>query len=496
MSLKKKTIGGLMWTTASKMSMQLVLFIVNIILARILDKGDFGIAGMAMLVTVAISLVNDSGLGTAIVQRQEISEGQKSSLFWGGLVFGLLLFSIALLGSGPLADFFKKPQARPVFMVQALGFIVGSFGIVHKAQLVRAMNFKRLSLIEMTSMAVSGAVAITLALTGAGVWSLVLNLLMRDTVVVILVWLFSTWRPQFHFRWKEFKELFGFSAKVLGNDMAILLNTNADISLVGRILGAQALGSYSLALNLVKLPVTQLSGIVSKVAFPAFASVQSDLPTFRRGFRTAIMYISMITFPVLIGLGVFAHEFILLFLGAKWMDMVWPLILLVPMAMLKSVGTIKGSVLKAVGHPEIEFWWNVAYLLPLAGVIYIGTRYGLVGVSAAFTTLYLLTFPIIQTMTNRQVHLTNYDFLVALKPATIGAGLMLLTGLGFRWANHSVLHWGTITFFVSGLFLSSSVYLFSLWLFQRRQLHALMQVFGDMRQNNKPEKMPYEESDK
>jgi len=296
-----------------------------------------------------------------------------------------------------------------------------------------------------------------------------------------MVWRFSTWRPKFYFCWSTFRELFGFSAKVLGNDVAILLNTNADISLVGRYLGDQALGAYSLALNLVKLPVTQLSAVVTKVAFPAFSSVQSDLPTFRRGFRTAITYISIITFPLLIGLGLFAREFILLFLGAKWLDMVWPLILLTPMAMLKSVGTIKGSVLKAVGRPEIEFWWNVVYLAPLAAVIYFGTRYGLVGVSAAFTTLYVLTFPIIQTLTNRQVQLTNYDFLIALKPAAVSGIFMLAVGLGFKGLNAQVLHWGALAAFATGVPLVASIYLAALWLLQRREVEPLLKMFLEMK---------------
>jgi len=95
--------------------------------------------------------VNDSGLGTSLVQRKEITENQKSTLFWGSLAFGLILFAVALLGSGPLAQFFRQPRAQAVFIVQALGFIIGSLGIVHKAQLVREMNFKRLSLIAKPS---------------------------------------------------------------------------------------------------------------------------------------------------------------------------------------------------------------------------------------------------------------------------------------------------------------------------------------------------------
>ena len=129
MSLRSKTIGGLVWTGASKVSMHLVLFIVNILLARILDKGDFGIAGMAMLVTLAISLVNDSGLGTSL-QRKEITENQKSTLFWGSLASADSVRR-RVAGQGPLAQ--PPPAAaQAVFIVQALGFIIAVWELCKK----------------------------------------------------------------------------------------------------------------------------------------------------------------------------------------------------------------------------------------------------------------------------------------------------------------------------------------------------------------------------
>ncbi|MBN2355828.1 MOP flippase family protein [candidate division KSB1 bacterium] len=477
MSLAQKIIKGVLWTGLSKMSMQGVLFIVTAILARLLSKNDFGVVGMAALITVAISLVNDRGLGTAVVQKKDLSEGHLSSLFWGGIAFGLMLFFTSVVASHPLRYFFANKLLQPVVIVLAFDFIVGSLGIVQKSLLTRQMDFKTLSIIETSAVVISGTVSIAIALLGGGVWSLVAQSLVRDVINVVLIWIYCPWRPRYHFSWPEFKELFGFSARVLGNDMAFYLVVNADITIVGKFLGAAVLGSYSLALNVVKLPVIRLSGVVSKVTFPAFSSVQDDLTRFKRGYAKSMAYISLITFPLLAVMALYAEEFILLFFGAKWSDMVLPLILLVPMAMLKSVGTIRGSVFMACGKPQIELWWNLGYLLPLAGCIYLGTYWGLVGAASAYTSLYVVTFPIIQSITNRQVGMSGREFMRALWPAASACAFMVaiasLARFALKWVGIS----GMVTIFSSGLLLCIVSYLVFLLGLHKQHLVELVTLF-------------------
>ncbi len=467
MTLKQKTISGVVWTGMAKMSMQGMLFIVTIILARLLTPDDFGIVGMAALVTVAVAMVNDRGLGTAIIQKKDILENHLSSVFWGGLVFATTLFIVSALASFPIAAFFKKPVVQAVIGVQAFGFIIGAFGIVQKSILTRDMEFKKLAIMEMASVAISGCVSIVMALLKFGVWSLVVGTLVRDLIGVILVWIYSDWRPKLHFSWQDFKMLFGFSASVLGNDVALYATTNADITIIGKVLGSEPLGIYSLALNMVKLPVTRLSGIVSKVMFPAFSAVQEDLGRFKKGFTKSLTFISIFTFPLLAGMAVFSREFIEIFLGAKWLAMAAPLIILTPMAMLKSIGTIKGSVLMARGRPDIELKWNIVYLLPLIGAVLFGTRYGINGVAIAFTVLYIITFPIIQGITNRQIDLSAREFMAALVPATAATVAMVIFGLVYRQFSSGLFKLALLPFFISGVALSVATYLACLWLLDK-----------------------------
>ncbi|MBN1481259.1 colanic acid exporter [candidate division KSB1 bacterium] len=476
-SLRRKTISGVVWTGMAKMSMQFVLFIVMAILARLLSKDDFGIVAMAALITVAIAMVNDKGLGMSIIQKKELSQSHLSTMFWASVIFGAILYLLSFGLSFPLALYFRKDIVQPVAAIIALGFVIGGFGIVQKSLLTREMAFKKLALVEMSATLCSGLLAILMALFGCGVWSLVANALARDLITILVLWIICKWRPHVHFSIAELKEFIGFSGNVLANDGAIYLITNVDVAIVGRMLGSVSLGVYSLALWVVKLPVTRLSSIVAKVVFPAFSSLQHDMEKFKAGYLKAIKFISLITFPILAGLAVFPREFIFVVPGEKWLDMTWPLIILTPMAMLKSVGTIKSSVLMAVGRPDIELKWNLIYLVPLTAVVYVGTHYGLVGVASGFTALYVLTFPIIQQITNKQIGVTAHEFYYALHTSLLAGSVMVVVGIAARYVLKVVFTLPDLVVLLAGIGAAAAAYLFVLWKIDRTVLLELYGMF-------------------
>ncbi len=476
-SLKQKTVSGVMWTGIAKMSMQLVLLVVMFVLARLISEEDFGIVAMASVITVAIGMVNDRGLGTAIIQKKQVSESLLSTMFWGSVLFGTLLFLIGYVTAYPLSLFYKEPVVVPIVRTMSLGFFIGGLGIVQKALLTKEMMFKKLAIIETAAVLTSGILAIIMAFLNTGVWSLVVLTLGRDLFTVILVWLFYKWRPSLHFVWQEFKGVLGFSSNVLANDVALYLVTNTDVTIIGRFLGKAMLGYYSLALNLVKLPVTRISGIVARVVFPAFSELQDDLPRFKNSFLRSVTFISLVTFPLLAGLAVFAKEFIIVALGEKWLPMVWPLIILVPMAMLKSVGSIKGSVLMACGRPDIELKWNLVYFPPLVAVVWFGTKYGLVGAAAAFTLFYILTFFIIQHITNKQINIKMIEFLKALSVSSFSTAIMVILGILYKLFLTRFLHINDIIILVTGIIISVLIYYMVIRILKKDLIIEFMQMF-------------------
>jgi len=479
MSVKQKAIHGIMWTGLAKACMQGVIFLIMLVLARLLSPQDFGIVGMAAIVTVAISLVNDRGLGTAIIQKSDVSEDHLNSVFYGGLLFGILLFALSVAASYPMAIFFKNPAVQPVIAVLGFGFVIGSLGIIQKSILNKELAFKKLAIAEVTASLASGVVSIVLALMRFGVWSLVLGALVRDGVNVGLVWIYCRWRPRWFFSWPQFKELFSFSAKVLGNDVVSYAVMNMDILIIGRLLGSEALGYYTLALNLVKMPVTRLSSVVSKVAFPAFSAIQDDRKKLQKGFLKSSALLSIIIFPLLLGLALYAREFITLFIGAKWLPMAMPLILLVPLGLAKSVSVIRWPALMALGRPDIELKWNLAYILPLAATLYFGARISLEGAAAGISLLLVLTFPLVQTISDRVIRLGDREFYVSIAPAAFAGAAMVLSTLLFKAYLLPLIPLSLLAHFIAGVVFSSAVYLLTLSRVARpllQELRALVQT--------------------
>lgn len=486
MNLKEKAIKGVLWTGLSKFSVQGLQLVVMLILARLLMPDDFGVIGIATIVTAAIAMVNERGLTAALIQRENIEERHLSSWFWASLAFGVLLFILCASVSGWIAVFFEKPIVRDVVILMSVGFIIGAFGIIQKALLNRELNFKKLAVIEIWGVVTSGIFSISLAFSGFGVWSLVWGSLINHFTVVVLLWIGSTWKPKWLFDLRSFRELLGFSANVMGTNIALYANSNVDYLIVGKFLGTTPLGFYTLAFNLVTYPVYKLSAIVTKVAFPAFSAVQDNLSKFRFGYLKSLEYISSVTFPILSGLMLLAPEFIHLLLGEKWSPIITPLRILCPMGLLKSVGTTKGSVILARGRADIELKWNVIFLIPLSVALIFGSRFGLVGVATAYIVVYILGFPIIQGITNSLIDLKLKDYLQALYPAVVSTGAMVIFIAGLRNLGYGVLKLNELSVLISSVILGMVVYLYVLSRVNKGVFGEILGVFSKRGKVYKP----------
>ena len=198
--LKAKAVKGVIWTAISKFSVQGLLLLTTAILARLLMPEDFGVIGMAAIITVAIGIVTDQGLAAAIIQKKELADVHLSSTFWAGIVLGCVLFILSIVGSEFMAAYYRNATVGTVVRVLSLGFVIGSIGMVHKAQLKRYLNFRRLAIIEIYGVLANTAVSISFAFAGFGVWSIVWGLLARSTIVTVFLWIKVPWRPQILFR--------------------------------------------------------------------------------------------------------------------------------------------------------------------------------------------------------------------------------------------------------------------------------------------------------
>jgi len=461
MGLVQKAIKGVAWTGIGQIVAQGFQFVVKIVLARLLIPEDFGTLGMALIFTAFIQTVNELGLSAAIIQKKEIKERHLSTSFWMSILMGTVLCIITIIVAPSIANFFKKELVGPVISILSIGFIFGSFGIVHRTLLQKRLDFKSLTIINIGIAIASGIISIIFAFLKFGVWSLVFGSLTGTLAGSILAWIKCSWRPSKKIDFQSFKELFSFGKNVMGSRIINYFGSNTDYLLIGKFLNATSLGFYTLAYQMAISPLSRISSIIGAPAFPAFSMIQNKNEKLRWGYLKIIKYTSLITFPLLAGLATVAPKFIPVVIGEKWEPMILPLQILCIAGALKSIGTHVGSILYSKGRPDISFKWNIFATAVTVIAILIGVKFGITGVATAVAITSCLLFLIIQKITNRLIELKFRDFFKALYPAVICSTIMMVSILLLQKSNLYVLLPDILSLIIS-ILIGAMIYIFAI----------------------------------
>lgn len=381
---RSKTLRALKWSATGQFGVQLVRFGVGIVLARLLSPRDFGLIGMVTVITGFAGVFAEFGFGAALIQRKVVDDRELSSVFWLNVAIGALM-SLLVFAAAPLvAAFYKEPGLRPVTMVLSALFVIRSLNIVQQTILARALNFRARTLIEFASVVISGIVAITLAVRGYFVYSLVIQALVGPAITGLLLWVSSSWRPSFTFKWAAVAPLLGFSTHLVGSQVLNYWSRNLDNLLIGRFLGSASLGIYSRAYSVMMFPVQSISGMLSRVMFPSFSLIQDDKARVGRLFLRATRTIAAVTFPLCFGISAVAESFVLAVFGAQWIGAVPILRILSIVAALQSVITLVGQIYLSQGRADTLFRLGLFTNAVVIGGILIGLPFGLEGVAVAY----------------------------------------------------------------------------------------------------------------
>ena len=462
MNLKAKSVSGAKWAAISQVANQAAQLYVGITLARLLHPDDFGLIGMVYVFSRFAQVLADMGIGAAIVQRSEISSKELNSAFWFNVAVGAALGASLFLAAPLISSFYKTPALTPLARWIALSFLLASFTIVPISLMVKSFRFRDLAIVETTSFLTAGIAAIVAAWQGLGVWSLVVQALVLVGTKLLITFVLSSWRPGLQFEWNAVKGLFPFSLNLSGAQLINYWVRNADNLLIGKYLGQGDLGLYTRAYSFMLMPVKQISTVVTRVMFPAFSSIQDDVPRIRGIYLRTLSVIALITFPVGLGLMAVTDFFVLGLLGDKWAGMIPILRILCVLSVTQSLGSTAGVIYQSLGRTDLQFKWAI-----YSGVVYltafvIGLQFGVVGVAAAYTTasVVFMTIPnalIIGHLTN--IKLREFGTAVAAVfgcAATMGASVY---GLGLLLDGRLEKHWALLVLVIVGVAIYSSLVL-------------------------------------
>lgn len=475
-ALRQKAVSGIKWSAISQAGRQGTQLLTMIILARLLAPSDFGVVEMAMVVIGFVGIFKDLGTAAAIIQRKELSETLLSSIFWVNVCFGSLAMILLFLFAPLVGLFYREVRVVVVLQVLSISFFISGLGILHQALLERTLSFSSLAKLEAISVFVGAILGIGLAFAHAGVWSLVFQSLVTVSVATILLWLSSSWRPQWFFRWSEVKTISSFSLNLTGFSIFNYFARNVDYLLIGRYLGAQELGYYALAYRILLFPLQNISAVIGRVMYPVLSSIQDDNKRFSSAYLKVAASISLVSFPLMMGALALAKPVILVFFGEKWQPVILLVMILAPVGLMQSIGTTVGAIYQAKGRTDWMFRWGIGSGTFVVIAFIIGLRWGIVGVAVAYAIAsFVLLYPSF-SIPFRLLDLKFFELLKILRPSFINSSLMLVVLIVFKTILPS---WMSD---VVALALSMSVgvtfYSMASWLTNQDQLKELWEASG------------------
>ena len=322
LSEKSTVIKSLVLKFLERISYQGIAFIVQLVLARILDPSDFGVITMLTVFIEVSQVFVQSGLNTALVQRKDTTENDYSSVFWVSLMMAIALYGILFVASPFISTFYKMPELNDVLRVLALVLIPGAFNSIQNAKVQREMKFKQLLCCTLISVIISGAVGVTLAYMGFRYWAIVGQQLTNRIVVSILLMLFIKWKPRFIFELERVKVMFSFGWKLLCSSLIDTLYRNLQNLVVGKKYDSSTLGYYNRGNQFPNVIISNVNGSIQTVMLPTLAKHQDDKQKMKSIMRRSIVTSSFIIFPLCVGLAVTANAMISLILTDKWLPCV------------------------------------------------------------------------------------------------------------------------------------------------------------------------------
>lgn len=317
-TLKSKTISAFSWSVVGQFGSQLITFAISVILARIISPAEFGMIGMLAILLPLSQLLTDFGFNSTIIQRKDIDNETLSSIFYLNISFSIFIYFLLFIFSGLIARFYNEPGLELITKVYCLLIIINSFRLIQNALLVKEVNFKTIVIIQMISSIIGGGVGIFLALEGNGVWSLVWQGLITYSLNSILLWYKSSWRPNYIFKLATIKPLMSFSFRMFVAGLIDVIYTSLDNIIIGRIFHATELGYYTRAKGLKELPMNNTTSILTRVVFPLFSSIKDDDVRLLVMYKKLLIFVSLISFPIMAGMYAIAEPLIRILFTDKW----------------------------------------------------------------------------------------------------------------------------------------------------------------------------------
>ena len=390
---------------------QLLGAVFGIMLLNRLVPEDYGKIAMLMVFTNIANALQTSGFRQALCNLRTPTHRDYNAVFWFNIGMSALIYLVLFLSAPFIARFYNSPDLLWLSRYLFLGFFISSFGIVQRTYLFIHLMNKQTAIIGIVALIISGTVGVIMAGMGFAAWGLATQQILFILVVVIMNWYYSPWHPSWEFDLRPAWRMFGFSSKLLIQDLFNNLNAHAFGVLLGRFYGDHSAGVYSNARKWDDMGINTIYGMVQDVAQPVLTRVRNEQELYRNVFRKMLRFVCFISFPMMLGIGLIAREFLLIAAGEKWLESAALLSMLSIYGAFFPITTLYSNLTITQGRSDI----NLCNTIVLCVLIWIGLialhPWGLKVMVMFFITLNILWLFVWQWFAHRLIGLRLWDVL-------------------------------------------------------------------------------------
>jgi len=437
MSLKRKAIGGVVWTVIDTFVLRGLSLVATIILARWLGPEEFGLVGMIAVFIAIGTSITDSGLSSSLIRTKNADDSDFSTVFLLNLGVSLAVYLVLFFAAPFIAIFFKQSVLTNLVRVYCLSFIFSAFSAVQLARLNTTMQFKKITQLNLPGTVVGTLVGLAMGYFGLGVWSIVGMYLVSQLVKSISLWTSSSWRPSFKYSKEKAKYHYGFGYKLM---LSSLLNTifqNIYNIIIGRFYSARELGFFERSKSFNEYPVTTITSVISKVTFPILASLQDEKERISFVYKKLMQLTFFITAPLMLGASAIAEPLFTLVLGKQWLGAVPYFQILCLAGMFYPIHAFNLNVFKVYGRSDIFLKLEIIKKILISIGLLIGFQFGVIGlVWSSVITNYLALF----VNTHYSAGIINYSskdqFLDMLPTLIMSCAMFLIISLSLGYFDN------------------------------------------------------------
>ncbi len=464
--------GRAIWASLDTWTQQIFQLLTFVFVGRVIGPEQVGIFGFALLYFMLMYAILMQSYTEALVQRKDLTEAHKSSVFWLSLLVGIALSGLGFLTAPLVAKMFRVPEVEPVLVALAAAYPALAASSVYVDLMRRALRFRALALRTFLSVGVASAVAIYAVTNGYGYWSLVFYHLTWRFVELVSLAMLSGWLPRPIFSFVSIGELRGFGLNALGLKVMGYFTHSADRLLIGAFLGPLALGLYTMGNRIVASLTEALTGVINNLTLAVLPRLQSDPERFERAFVSAAQLSNLVGLPVFVGLAAVAPTLIAAALGPEWQPMTPIVQILALRGAVFTISYVQGSSLRALGEMGLVFRFSAWFTgLRLVGIT-AAAPFGAVAVAAVSAIIPLLVSPIWQVQVRRRIGVGLLRFYALFLPAFWSAAAMLVGVIAMaEYVGEAVSRPMLLAIQVAG---GGAIYLLVLLLTSRRSLRLVL----------------------